>query len=83
MREREREGMGEKGGSEGGREGGGKTTVTQKGEGGRAWWNLNVLKPEQEQQQHHKRHHLLSAQSEGMECRGDGGGGGVGGILLD
>ncbi len=52
-----------------------KTTVTQRGgEGGRARWNLNVPKPEQEQQQHHNRHHLLSAQSEGMENREEGGG---------
>lgn len=41
--------------------------------GGRARWNLNVPKPEQEQQQHHNRHHLLSAQSEGMEYREEGG----------
>lgn len=38
------------------------------GEGGRAQWNLNVPKPEQEQRQHHNSRHLLSAQSEGMEC---------------
>lgn len=65
--------MREKEGSEGGREGRWRETIgTQRG-GGRARWNLNVPKPEQEQLQHHNRRHLLSQEGWRIETEREGG----------